>query len=974
MLPHSSSIFIAFIMHTLSRKAIDGNVSISDGGFEFSGQVIQCGKDQHDSVTGETDDEIWSMEIGSAHSMTELRHALPDHTPDLLSTKLALPHLRHAWMPRESLFTVLDKGLELPLTLLSAPAGFGKTTLVRAWIAARNADQERFDAAWLSLDGGDNDPVRFWHYVIAACQHFDSSVGWSAMERLHAVQPFVFEQSGQLSFEAILTLLINDLAALTGQRVLVLEDYHAIVLSQIHQLFAYFLDHLPATVHVILLSRSDLPLPLTRLRARGALLELRSSDICFSLEETRRFFHQTLSFPLAEDAIALLHERTEGWGAGLNLVALALCRYAAAQEREHFIQTLSGGYRPLLEYLVNDVLDMQPEQLQMFLLQTSGLACLTGSLCDAVTGRTDSELLLEQIERANLFLEPLDGAGQWYRYHTLFAEAMQHEARRRLGTEALRTCLLRASNWYEQQNQPMEAIETALLAEDFARVVVLIERVGGSIYTLKINEYFTLRRWLEQIPRTMLQDRPDLYLIYISLQMFDRSGRVIRGSAQFEKVDTLLRTAEQLWSSEQETAQLSIVHTFRALLAGWQQDFKQAGAFARQALGYHGGQMEGDMSWRSACLSLIAAEEHFFGSMDKARQLVLESLELNQQTIKNPYADRAIRLGLGELYMRLGELRQAAETFRYILTRAEDDFFDRSKALAGLAQLSYEWNLLDVATRQAQKALDLGHHIQDEELQIQAELVLARVEYARGNINQALLQIVELVARARMHPLPLLARTVLFWQARLQLASGNLAAVQRRLDQCAVDEDKVPFFMLMQEDLLAVRCMLVRGETQQALQLLEADLPKAQQHAYIEGVIQTQLLLAQAYYQQHNVSAARHFLQELLPQARSRGYQRLFLDEGEIIAVLLRACDEDHRGKQLLAAPLPVSPSVIEPLTVQEQRVLRLLLAGLSKPEIAQELVVSTNTVKTHMRHIYQKLNVTSRAEARETVQRLHLL
>ena len=905
--------------------------------------------------------------------MTELRHALPDHTSDLLSTKLALPHLRHAWMPRESLFTMLDKGLELPLTLLSAPAGFGKTTLVRAWIASRNADQERFDAAWLSLDGGDNDPVRFWHYVVAACQRLDSSVGQSAMERLNAVQPLVFEQPGRVSFEAILALLINDLNALSGQHVLVLEDYHAIVLSQIHQLFAYFLDHLPATVHIILLSRSDLPLPLARLRAQGALLELRSSDICFSREETRRFFHQALSFPLAEDAIALLHERTEGWGAGLNLVALALRRYPDAQEQEHFIQTLSGGYRPLLEYLVSDVLDMQPEQLQMFLLQTSGLARLTGSLCDAVTGRTNSELLLEQIERANLFLEPLDGAGQWYRYHTLFAEAMQHEARRRLGTEALRACLLRASNWYEQQKQPMEAIETALLAEDFTRVTELIELVGGSIYDLRTNEYYTVRRWLEQIPPSVLQNHPDLYLVYIALQLFDPSGRLIRGTAQFEKVDALLRTAEQLWPSEQEIIQLSIVHAFRALLACWQQDFKQAGTFARQALNYRGS-MEGDMSWRSACLSLIAVEEQFWGSMDKARQLVLEALELNQRATGNPYAERAIRIGLGELYVRQGELRQAAETFRYVLAMAGEDFFDRSMALLDLAQLSYEWNILDVATRQAQEALDLACHIQDEELQIRAELVLVRVEYARGNTDQALLRLVALVARARVYPLPLLSRTTLFWQARLQLANGNLAAVQRWLDQRSIDEDKVPFFMLLQEDLLAVRCMLMRGETQQSLQLLEATLPRAQQHAYTEGMIQTQLLLAQTHYQQHNLPAARRILQELLPLARSRGYQRLFLDEGEIMAMLLRACDEDHHDKQLPAVPLPISPSMIEPLTVQEQRVLRLFLAGLSKPEIAQELVVSINTIKTHLRHIYQKLNVTSRAEAREIAHRLHLL
>ncbi|HEY7418021.1 MAG TPA: LuxR C-terminal-related transcriptional regulator, partial [Ktedonobacteraceae bacterium] len=248
-----------------------------------------------------------------------------------------------------------------------------------------------------------------------------------------------------------------------------------------------------------------------------------------------------------------------------------------------------------------------------------------------------------------------------------------------------------------------------------------------------------------------------------------------------------------------------------------------------------------------------------------------------------------------------------------------------------------------------------------------------RISHARGNTEQSLLQLVELVARARAYSLPFLSRTVLFWQVRLQLASGNLSAAQRWLDQRSIDNDGIPFFMLIQEDLLAVRCLLLRNETQQALQLLETALPRAYQHAYREGVMQIQLLQAQAYYQQHYVPVALRILRELLPQARSRGYQRLFLDEGEIMAALLRAYSENDHEKQL-AAPLPTAPCLIEPLTMQEQRVLRLFLAGLSKPEIAQELVVSINTIKTHLRHIYQKLNVTSRAEARDVAHRFHLL
>src|SRR6266700_2874949 len=453
--------------------------------------------------------------------MRKFQRTLPGQIPELLSTKLALPHPRSALVPREALFTVLDRSLELPLTLLSAPAGSGKTTLVSAWIASRNAEQERFKVAWFSLDAGDNDPVRFWRYMIAACQRFDANVGEASLERLNAAPTLPFELPAQVPFETLLTWLINDLDRLAGQHILVLEDYHMLTFSQLHQLFTYFLEHLPTTVHIILLSRSDPPLPLAHWRAQGALLELRASDVHFSPEETRTFFHQALSFPLSQEMIARLHMRTEGWHAGLHLVTLALRRHTESQEQERFITTLTGGYRPFIEYLVSDVLNVQPEPMQTFLLQTSVLKRLTASLCDMVTGRSDSQLLIEQIERANLFLEPLDGAGEWYRYHSLFAEAMQHEARRRLGVEALRHCLRQASIWYEQHHQMREAIEAALMTEDVTKVAMLIERLSGSTFEQVAKEFYTLRRWFEQIPLTVLQNFPTLYLAYVSIRLFD---------------------------------------------------------------------------------------------------------------------------------------------------------------------------------------------------------------------------------------------------------------------------------------------------------------------------------------------------------------------------------------------------------------------------------------------------------------------
>lgn len=890
-------------------------------------------------------------------------------TFDLLSTKLALPRPRHSLIPRESLFSQLDRGMDHAITLLSAPAGFGKTTAVRAWIAARNTNPEQFKAAWLSLDVDDNDPIRFWRYVIAACQGFDTAIGQSALQWLSVMQPLYFDYSTRFSYESIVTGLLNDLNNMEASCVLVIEDYHVIALSLIHEMFAYFLAHLPTSIHVILLSRSDLPLLLAPLRAQGHIFEIRSADLRFSLEETRAFLRQTLSFPLSEEIIERVYVRTEGWGAGLNLLALALRRYTDLQELERFVATLTGRYRPLLEYLVSDVLNTQSESLQMFLLQTGGLARLTGSLCDAVTGRNDSDLLIAQIERANLFLEPLDGAGEWYRYHSLFAEAMQHEALHRLGSEVLSACFQRASSWYEQQNQLTDAVETALKARDFPRAATLIERLSGSTFEQVAKEFYTLRRWFAQIPLTVLQNFPALYLSYISVYLFDPDGRITTDSERVGKIEALLDTAEQAWRCGDHPSQLGPLYTLRALLTSWQGNFKQAGAFARQALLSLG---EEEITWRSTCLSIIGAEERLFGSLDKALQLAQESLKLNQLAGGNPYGDRAIRLELGELFIQQGELQQAAETYQQINAEAGADLFDRGKSLLGLAQLAYEGNMLDTAAEEAEAARDAGQRLGDEEIQIWAALVLAKVQCAQGYVEQALQHIVQLIVRARRYPSPFLYREILYWQARLRLLSGEVAAVERWMHECPGNNDMIPLSLLIREDVLVARRLLMRGEMQEARQLLEQSLTRASQHGYIDCVIEIQALLALTHFQQNNLDEAWRILQEILPQARAKGYQRRFLDEGDAMEQLLRAF-EDNQQKQLYVVTTPRS-APIEPLSVQEQRVLRLFVAGLSKPEIASELVVSTNTVKTHLQRIYRKLNITSRAEAREAVLRLHLL
>ena len=464
--------------------------------------------------------------------MRELQDVKLNETLELLSTKLAIPRTRPSLVPREQLLARLDDCLQRRLTLISAPAGFGKTTLVSEWITSHgnHAAGQRFSAAWLSLDAGDNDPVRFWRYVLAACRRFDEDLGKEALALLRSPQLFAFDVQ-QFTFEAILTTFLNDLDRLSGQCVLVLEDYHLITSAEIHELMTFLLDHLPEMAHVLILTRSDPPVPLARLRARGDTLELRAADLRFSPEDTRSFLQQTMSFPVSEETATRIQERTEGWPAGLNLVALALQSRIDPEEREHFLDTFTGSYRHVLEYLVGDVLNAQPEPVQTFLLQTSGLSRLTAPLCDAVTGRNDSETLLQELERANLFLIPLDGSGQWYRYHALFTEAMQHEAHRRLGEAALQSCYASASRWYEQHGLPTEAVEASLAAHDYEHAAGLIEKQAEFQKFRQVFEFYTVARWVDHLPEEVIRKHPEA-LLRFRLPAQPRKGNAGRRRAR----------------------------------------------------------------------------------------------------------------------------------------------------------------------------------------------------------------------------------------------------------------------------------------------------------------------------------------------------------------------------------------------------------------------------------------------------------
>jgi LuxR family maltose regulon positive regulatory protein len=943
--------------------------------------------------------------------------------PPLLAAKLTPPRPRADLIARAQPLARLDAALARRLTVLSAPAGFGKTTLAGQWVAAGATDSAFPAVAWLTLDAEDNEPARFWRYVITACQRIAPGIGRSALARLGA--PFQLAMEPR-PVELALASLLNDLARIGQPGLLILDDFQLIMEPRIHESFAALLEHLPPALRVVLLTRGEPPLPLARWRARDELSDLRAGDLRFSREETVAFFAQTLSVPLAEAATARLDPHLEGWPAGLRMVALAFERYGGEDVDPRAIEGLlanfTGSHRHILEYFVTEVLAGQSQLTQMFLLRTSVLSRMTGALCDEVAGGGDGARMLATLARANLFLEPLNEAGQWYRYHPLFAEAMRQEARTHLGEAALRACLRRASVWLEREGMRAEAIEAALDAEDMPRAAELIEALAGRQDFLTQGSRYALKGWLERLPTTLLEGHPILCFVYALVLAFTPNAMGGRDTA---KIAGYLRLAERAWQAEGNPTRLGEAYAFHALLSFWQGEIVTSTDFARRALALL---PEGEVASRSTSLTLIGAHELLEGRLTDAERTVRHALRLCQTT-GNPGAIRATTLTLAEVFLRQGTLQRAIRLYRQVLADAADDPEDRARTLLGLALAAYEWNVLSEAASQALEARLLAAQVGDQRLVEYAELLLARIEHAQGRILAARRRLSALLAalptssRARLSQ-----REVLAWQARMALAAGppeaawdwpsaagaldgvgstaeagacaevgqELAHSVGEVCSVALALDEIESL----EELVRARQLLARGAAGMAIALLERRLPYAREQGHRYRALEIQLVLARAYAARGQTDQARERLEYVLSAARAEGYQRLFLDEGPALAGLLRALWPVLRepavveyARSLLAAltdtpgdveslppsstmsslsspralPAPSAPANVnepEPLSAAERRVLRLLIAGHTRQEIAGELVISVNTVKTHLQHIYRKLGVTTRAGA----------
>lgn len=890
----------------------------------------------------------------------------------ILKAKLFIPQARSNLVTRLRLIARLNEAAQFPLTLVCAPAGFGKTTLLRAWIS-----QRAHNSAWLSLNESDNDPTRFWTYFIAALQLPKSGLGKSALALLQL--PY------SPPIESILTLLLNDMAGLSDAITLVLDDYHVIEAPAIHQALTFLLNHLPPQFHLILASRSDPPLPLAQLRAREQLRELRANDLRFTPEEAALFLNQVMGLNLSTADVAALEARTEGWIAGLQLAALSMQNQA---DIPGFISAFTGSNRYIVDYLIDEVLGQRPADLLNFLLQTSILDRLSAPLCDAVTGGSGSQALLEELERANLFIVPLDEERRWYRYHHLFADVLRNRLRQTqpaLAPELHR----RASTWHERQGHMAEAIHHALAGDDSARAAGLVERSAWDL--LGRGEVTTLQRWLDALPAEVVSARPDLGLAY---------GWLFSITNRLDLLAARLPTLERDGSLTQ--AQSSQIAALQAHLALESNDFRCALEFCQTALA---GIPESNPHMRGLVSYFLAFAEHMSGDTTTAARTFAHASALGQVSGNILLVAHGLNY-LAAMQQAQGQLRQAAETYQRAI-HLSSDAYGRPLVIAcillcGLGKLLREWDELDESERLLRESIELARLGDNAGEEINAHVALALTLQARRDAKGAedALGAARQIAHETRHKE--FIRSVNTAEARLWLMNGRVDLAGRWVVKSGLRADDRFDYLDQVEYATLVRAHIAQGRQRpdeqpliQAQQLLDWLLQIAQSTGRAGHTIEIRVLQAMALQAKGDLSAARVALESALALAEPEGHVRTFVDEGKPMkALLMRLEISDTRLRvyrdRLLAAftaqstfestatstenPQLKIQSLVEPLSEREIEVLHLVAAGQSNNEIAASLIVSPGTVKKHLNNVFGKLQVSSRTQAVARARNLGLI
>lgn len=916
----------------------------------------------------------------------------------ILATKLFIPPPPLKGVPRPRLIERLKEGLHRKLSLISAPAGFGKTSLVSEWVVSELAAASGWQIAWLSLDEADSDPARFLTYLAAALRAVTPNWGEKALGNLQSSQ--------HVSIEPILNTLLNEISTISNSFVLVLDDYHRIDSKAIDEALTHMIEHMPPQMHLVLTTREDPQFPLSRLRARNQLTELRAADLRFTPFEAAGFL-QGMGIHLTPEEIATLDDRTEGWIAGLQLAALSMQGH---QDISGFLQAFTGDHRYIMDYLVEEVLQRQPESTRVFLLQTSILDQLTGPLCDAVTEQMNGSVQLETLQRGNFFIVPLDDRRQWYRYHHLFAEVL-HANLLVERPEQVAALHRRASAWFEQHGAAADAIHHALVAQDFAHAADLIEQTFPPM--VRTRQEAALLGWFKVLPEPLLRERPVLCNLY--------AGVLLQHNAH-EDVDAWLQAAEQGLdpAAERKVANeaefrrlpggIAIHRAGLALMLGHVADTIQ---YARKAIKLA---PEDDFLVRGGAAGLLGLSLWTQGDLEEAQRIFSDGILWLR---KAGHISDAIGLTLArsDIHIAQGHLDEAMRAYERVLQLAEEQgtpaLRGTADMLVGMSELYRERGDLSAAEQHLQRSKELGEHAGLPQNRYRWHAALARIREAEGDSTGAL-DLLDAADRLYVGDFSPNVRPVGAMKARVWAAQGRLGdALDWAHAQGLSAADDLSYLREFEHITLA-RILLARYRSdrreqtiQEAVGLLERLLKAAEAGGRARSAIEIHILLALAHHAQGDTNAALPHLQQALELAEPEGYIRIFVDEGLPLAhllgkaaargfspayagSLLAALDADQQrradeapvvAESHPATKMPVVPEaqtarnvLIEPLSEREIDVLRLFGTELSGPEIAQELMVALSTVRTHTKSIYSKLNVNSRRAAVKRAAELHLI
>jgi LuxR family transcriptional regulator, maltose regulon positive regulatory protein len=932
----------------------------------------------------------------------------------MLATKLYIPPLRPQVVLRPRLIARLNESLHRKLTLISAPAGFGKTTLVSAWLTELKIENEKlrtpidsdnfqfsifnsqFKAAWLSLDEGENDPARFLAYLVAALQTIAPNIGAGVGSVLHSPQP--------PPIAAILTALLNDITTIPNHVVLVLDDYHSIDATPVDLALTFLLEHMPPQLHLVIATREDPQLPLARLRARGQLTELRAADLRFTPAEAAEFLNQVMGLNLAAEDIATLETRTEGWIAGLQLAALSLQGH---HDPTSFITSFTGSHHFVMDYLVEEVLHQQSEHVQTFLLRTSILNRLCGPLCDAVLldPPASGQATLEYLERANLLVVPLDDKREWYRYHHLFSDVLQarliKEQPNQVAGLHLRACV-----WYEQNNFRSDAIHHALLAEDFKRAADLIEPARSVMR----GSYFrsaTWFDWVTALPDEFVRTRPMLSVGFAWELLF--LGELEAAAARMRDADRLLELPADIHDPLAAPSTSLVVRNeeeFQSLRAS----LAIAWAFHAQALGDVAGTVqharraltlvsEADYHTRGLASSLLGLACLTNGDLETAHTYMADAMTSLRMAgnlvfaISGTYILADIRMAQGRLFDAIITYEQALQL---VTAQGEPVLQGTANLHLGLSELYRERGNLEAARQHRLRSEELGKQAALPDWPYSLYLAQARMKAAQGDLDGALELLDEAERLYHRSPVPDV-RPVAALKARVWIRQGRLteALGWAHGRDLFVDDDLS--YLREFEHITLVRALIARytsdrvdGSIHQAIRLLERLLRAAEAGERAGSMIEILVLQALAHHAQGDIHAALMPLERALTIAEPEGYIRIFVDEGIPMAQILseavaRGIMPDYISKLLAVfeaeqqknedkSYLPPAQPLIEPLSQREVEVLQLIARGLSNHEISERLFLALNTVKGHNRKIFGKLQVQRRTEAVARARELGLL